>query len=178
MGGGGGGGAYSSKYVIQYFKLHLFSPYLVHYNIVYSGLTKITHLESVFFCPSNNIRYKFFKTCLTEPDGAPQNVTGHKINSTSISVSWEEVEADKQNGDITGYTITYRSQTENHSGNVTAGPNDRRKDITGLKEYVFYNITVLASTAIGNGPSSTPVLVVRTDEDSKFVLQTILVFIL
>ena len=98
-------------------------------------------------------------------------MTGHKINSTSISVSWEQVKADKQNGIITGYTITYRSQTENHNGNVTAGPSDRQKDINGLKEYVFYNITVLASTAIGNGPSSTPVLVVKTDQDSKFVLQ-------
>ena len=104
-------------------------------------------------------------------------MTGHTINSTSISVSWEEVEADKQNGIITGYTIIYRSQTENHNGNVTAGPSDRQKDIKGLKEYVFYNITVLASTAIGNGPSSTPVLVIRTDQDSKFVLRTILVFI-
>ena len=97
-------------------------------------------------------------------------MTGHTIDSTSISVSWEEVKADKQNGIITGYTIIYRSQTENHNGNVTAGPNDRQKDITGLKEYVLYNITVLAFTAVGNGPSSTPVLVVRTNEDGKLVI--------
>ena len=96
-------------------------------------------------------------------------MTGHTIDSTSISVSWEEVETDKQNGIITGYTIIYRSQTESHNGNVTAGPNDRQKDITGLKEYVLYNITVLAFTAVGNGPSSTPVVVVRTDEDGKLV---------
>ena len=57
-----------------------------------------------------------------------------------------------------------------HNGNVTAGPNDRQKDITGLKEYVLYNITVLAFTAVGNGPSSTPVVVVRTDEDGKLVI--------
>ena len=80
------------------------------------------------------------------------------------------METDKQNGIITGYTIIYRSQTENHNGNVTAGPNDRQKDITGLKEYVLYNITVLAFTAVGNGPSSTPVLVVRTNEDGKLVI--------
>ena len=80
------------------------------------------------------------------------------------------METDKQNGIITGYTIIYRSQTESHNGNVTAGPNDRQKDITGLKEYVLYNITVLAFTAVGNGPSSTPVVVVRTDEDGKLVI--------
>ena len=58
---GGGGGAYSSKYVIQYFKLHLFSPYLVHNNIVYSGLTKITHLESVFFVRAITLGVNFLK---------------------------------------------------------------------------------------------------------------------
>ena len=82
-------------------------------------------------------------------------------------MSWEEVPADLQNGDITAYTIAYQSQTENHDGNVSAGPNDRKKNITGLKEYVNYNITVFASTGIGAGPHSSPVLVVRTDQDSK-----------
>ena len=92
---------------------------------------------------------------------------GHNTSSTSIIVTWDEVPADQQNGIITGYTITYQSQTENHNGNVSARPNDRQRNITGLKEYVDYNITVFASTVKGDGPHSSPVLVVRTDEDSK-----------
>ena len=91
---------------------------------------------------------------------------GYNSSSTRIVVSWEEVPADQQNGIITGYTITYQSLTENHNGNVSAGPNDRQRNITGLKEYVNYNITVFASTVKGNGPHSSPVLV-RTDQDSK-----------
>ena len=59
------------------------------------------------------------------------------------------------------------SQTQNDNGNVSAGPNDRQKNITGLKEYVDYNITVFASTVKGNGPHSSPVCVVITDQDSK-----------
>ena len=102
----------------------------------------------------------------SEP-GAPQNVTGYNTSSTSIIVSWDEVPPDQQNGIITGYTITYQSQTQNDNGNVSAGPNDRQKNITGLKEYVDYNIRVFASTVKGNGPQSSPVLVVRTDQDSK-----------
>ena len=104
---------------------------------------------------------------MLEPDGAPQNVRGHNSSSTSILVTWDEVPVEQQNGIITVYTITYQSQTENHNGSVAAGPSDRQKNITGLKEYVYYNITVFASTVIGNGPHSTPSIIVRTDQDSK-----------
>ena len=75
---------------------------------------------------------------------------------------------DQQNGVITGYTITYQSQTENNNGINTTEGNDRQKNIMGLKEYVNYNITVFASTVKGGGPPSSPVLVVRTDQDSKY----------
>ena len=102
-----------------------------------------------------------------EPDGAPQNVRGHNRSSTSISVSWDQVPVEQENGIITSYTITYHSQTENDNGTVPAGPSERQKTITGLKEYVNYNIRVFASTVKGDGPPSSPVLVIRTDQDSK-----------
>ena len=92
---------------------------------------------------------------------------GHNTSSTSISVSWDEVQADLRNGTITGYTITYQSQTENNNGVVEAGPNDRQAILTGLKEFVQYTILVFASTVKGVGPPS--VLVVRTDQDSKWL---------
>ena len=102
---------------------------------------------------------------LTEPDGAPQNVTGQNTSSTSILVSWKAVQAELQNGIITGYNITYESQTENDNGVVLAGSNDRQANLTGLKEFVKYNISVVAFTVKGDGPPS--VIVVRTDQDSK-----------
>ena len=80
---------------------------------------------------------------------------------------WDEVPADKQNGIITGYTITYQSQRENDYGSVQVGPYGRQKDLANLKEHVNYNITVFASTLKGDGPASEPVVVVRTDQDSK-----------
>ena len=82
---------------------------------------------------------------------------------------WNEVPADKQNGIITGYTITYQSQTENDNGNVEVNGSVRQTELTNLKEYVNYNITVFASTVKGDGPASDPVIVVRTDQDSKSV---------
>jgi len=108
-----------------------------------------------------------FGLILSEPDGAPQNVIGQNSSSTSILVMWDEVPGDKQNGIITVYTITYRSQTENDDGSVLVGANDRQKNLTELKEYVNYNIKVFASTVKGNGPANDPVIVVRTDQDSK-----------
>ena len=80
---------------------------------------------------------------------------------------WDEVPADQQNGIIMGYTVTYYSQTENDSGNVLAGPDDRLKELVNLKEWVNYNITVFASTVKGDGPASDPPIVVRTGQDSK-----------
>ena len=91
---------------------------------------------------------------------------GQNSSSTSILVKWEEVQADKQNGIITGYTITYKSQTENDNNNVQVNGSVRQTELTDLKEYVNYNITVLASTAIGDGPPNNPIIV-TTDQDSK-----------
>jgi len=79
---------------------------------------------------------------------------------------WDEVPAEQQNGIITGYTITYKSQTENDDGNVQVNASVRQMELTNLKEYVNYNITLFASTVKGDGPLNDPI-VVRTDQDSK-----------
>ena len=102
---------------------------------------------------------------MSEPDGAPQNVRGQNTSSNSISVSWEDVQAELRNGIIIGYNITYQSQTENDNGVVTAGPSNRQANLTGLKEFVKYNISVAAFTVKGDGPPSGTV--VSTDQDSK-----------
>ena len=91
---------------------------------------------------------------------------GHNSSSTSILVMWDEVPVNQQNGIITGYTITYQSQTENDNGTVQVNGSVRQTELTNLKEYVNYNITVFASTVKGAGPVS-DLIVVRTDQDSK-----------
>ena len=104
-----------------------------------------------------------------EPTAAPENVTGHNTSSTNISVSWGEVPTADRNGIITSYTVTYQSQTESDTGNKTVSAPTQDLELTGLKEFVKYNITVLATTAKGDGPAS-GVIVVSTDQDSKLVL--------
>ena len=75
------------------------------------------------------------------------------------------MQAELRNGIITGYTIKYQSLTENDNGVVQAGPNDRQANLTGLKKFVEYNISVIAFTVKGGGPPN--FTVVRTDQDSK-----------
>ena len=79
---------------------------------------------------------------------------------------WDEVPADQRNGIITGYTISYQSQTENDNGNVQVNASVRQTELTNLKEYVNYNITVFASTVKGDGTATAPI-VVETEQGSK-----------
>ena len=99
-----------------------------------------------------NLTLTYNSNLFIEPAVAPPNVRGRNTSSTSILVLWDGVPVVDQNGIITGYTINYQSQTENDSANVPADANKRQKELTGLKEYVDYNITVFASTAKGAGP--------------------------
>ena len=95
---------------------------------------------------------------------------GQNSSSTSILVIWDEVPADQQNGVITGYTITYQSPIQHGNQkvqeNVQVNASVRQMELTNLKEYVNYYITVFASTAIGDGPPSNTIFI-TTDQDSK-----------
>ena len=103
---------------------------------------------------------------ISEPSAAPMNVSGHNTSSTSIFIIWNDIPAAEQNGIITSYNITYHSLTENHSNSTTVDFPDRQVTLTGLEKFVNYSITVSASTKIGPGPASKPVIV-STGEDSK-----------
>ena len=107
----------------------------------------------------------------TEPAAPPQNVTTMAMLSTEILVTWEEVPAIDQNGIITMYEVefmpleTFGDQIATNSVNIT-DPTMFNINLTGLEEYVEYNISVRAYTVIGSGPYSDPVTR-RTLEDRK-----------
>ena len=72
------------------------------------------------------------------------------------------------NGEIISYTITY---------NLTGLPlsvvvlNATQYNITGLNAYTFYEVAISASTIVGAGPSTLP-LILRTDIASKHYTQS------
>ena len=109
-----------------------------------------------------------FIFCYSEPNAAPSNVQGHNISSTSILVQWGDVPAAAQNGIILGYTVTYKALPGGPpKAEVVIAPTTETT-LTGLNEYTNYSITVFASTVIGGGNVSEPIIVI-TDEDSKLL---------
>ena len=148
----------------------------MYYKVNWNGSHFVkTRFVTVPWRPSDFVKSRYTSIChktpfvihLTEPSAAPENVTGHNSSSTSILVTWGEVPAADQNGIILTYTIAYESLTENHNGNITVNYPDRQTNLTGLREYVNYSVTVFASTVKGDGPTSNPILVI-TDQDSKW----------
>ncbi|CAI8037864.1 Receptor-type tyrosine-protein phosphatase F [Geodia barretti] len=109
------------------------------------------------------------RTLEDRPTAAPQNVTTMAESSTEIVVTWEEVPAIDENGDITMYEVEYMP-LETFNGqiatdSVTVDPALLSTTLTGLQEYVDYNISVRAFTSVGPGPYSDG-MVERTLEDA------------
>ena len=94
------------------------------------------------------------------PDGNPQNVIAAAITSTSISVLWDMVLPIFQNGIIITYEVLLEPGIVRNSSNLNV-------TIEGLNVGTIYNISVRAFTIIGPGPPSSPIVTVRTLEDSK-----------
>ena len=104
----------------------------------------------------------------TEPAASPEDVQATNISSTAIMVTWDEVPAIDQNGIIINYEVQF--QPLQFIGELVTGTintPDQSANITGLEEYVEYNISVRAYTSEGPGPYSDPVTE-RTQEDGKF----------
>ena len=100
------------------------------------------------------------------PAASPTSILISPIFSTVLRVSWSPVPPIHQNGIITQYTVQYTSHPPDSitTRNVTVNGENMEVDLTGLEEYVEYDVTVNAHTVIGAGPYSTAVTS-RTLED-------------
>ena len=88
---------------------------------------------------------------------------------------WDQVPAINRNGDITVYEVQY-DPLETFDGQISTKTTNTSlmcTNLTGLEEYVEYNISVRAYTSAGPGPYSNPVTE-RTHTDSKEELGMIL----
>jgi len=78
-----------------------------------------------------------------------------------------------QNGELAGYELQYQRVSEaggrGQGLEVKGFPIPAQQGqavVEGLEKWSWYNITIVASTAEGSGPTS-PALLCRTDEDGK-----------
>ena len=84
-------------------------------------------------------------------------------------MTWEEVLAIDENGIIISYEIQFEPlEFTSVLMTDTINTTNLSAVITGLQEYVEYNISVRAYTIIGPGPYSDPVTE-RTLEDRKLI---------
>ena len=111
-----------------------------------------------------------FAPFLLAPSSPPPHVTAIAMSPTSIMVTWEMVPPIDQNGVITMYEVLYEPQ-ETFNGAImstttTVDGTARAVNLTGLEEYVNYNISVRAYTSAGEGPYSEGIIEM-TNEDGE-----------
>ena len=90
---------------------------------------------------------------LPAPSAPPSSVNVSEVTSSSITVQWGPVDCIRRNGDITGYSVQYGSETVSVSGDYSGG----MYVISGLMPSTTYSIQVAAETSTGTGPYSTAV---------------------
>ena len=82
------------------------------------------------------------------PSAPPTSVRVSEGTSSSITVQWGPVDCADRNGDITGYSVRYGSETVSVSGDSSGG----MYVISGLMPSTTYSIQVAAETSVWTGP--------------------------
>ena len=79
------------------------------------------------------------------------------MDSTTISVQWDEVPCLQRNSDITGYTVRYESGDQSSSELITGA--SRMTSLTGLQPFTEYLIQVAAVNSNNDtGPLTTAIM--------------------
>ena len=111
------------------------------------------------------------------PNDAPQNFTILVATPTSIFLRWDSPPPESRNGLILGFSITLTNDYDESVITYMAQSNEYEVTIENLVPYTTYVCTILAFTAIGNGPSSQSVMVTTSESGKCFSKLKILVSI-
>ncbi|XP_050437025.1 protein sidekick isoform X2 [Adelges cooleyi] len=103
------------------------------------------------------------------PEAAPLEVVARPLNSTSVQVWWKPPDPQKINGINQGYKLqAWIGERVEHEMTVAPSLFDplaqQTTKFVNLRKFMAYNVTVLCFTDPGDGPLSSPSLVV-THED-------------
>ena len=87
-------------------------------------------------------------------------------------MTWASVAAVHQNGIIVSYRVSYQavggSFIDGTKRDEQVAGASNQADLTGLEANVEYNITVYASTSVGEGPSSISIVVKTAKAGKRF----------
>uniref|UniRef100_A0A8C9WUZ7 protein-tyrosine-phosphatase n=1 Tax=Sander lucioperca TaxID=283035 RepID=A0A8C9WUZ7_SANLU len=112
------------------------------------------------------------KTLQAKPSAPPQDIKCSSTSSTTLLVSWRPPPLKSQNGVLAGYRVRYQVVGPSEGGSDDGEPmeeptvpaTEEQVLLQRLEKWTQYRISVSASTVIGPGPESEP-LICRTDED-------------
>ncbi|KAL5018087.1 hypothetical protein ScPMuIL_003809 [Solemya velum] len=88
------------------------------------------------------------------PTAPPMTVTTETLNSTQIHVTWQPPPPETQNGELTGYKISYWLAKPHAATALYNITRETYFTLTNLEIYSDYAISVLAYNLAGEGPSS------------------------
>ena len=86
---------------------------------------------------------------------------GSRLNVTHMNITWVKLSLEEARGVVNGYTVSYETLESRRRKEALlefAQPGDSYKVIGGLGFTTAYSITVSASTAVGQGTNSPPII--------------------
>ena len=87
------------------------------------------------------------------PTSPPENIIFSAVETTIMTVSWDELPCSGRNGPIIGYLLYYTNTTFSDTINITGGESISY-NLTQLTPYTNYIVTVSAYNDAGTGPTS------------------------
>ena len=89
------------------------------------------------------------------PSAAPGNLTVHILTHSSLTLVWNTIPSRDENGVIIHQTITYQAFTiDTEEQNININSEWTNFTLTNFLPSITYQISIHASTSIGNGPRS------------------------
>ncbi|KAK8745264.1 hypothetical protein OTU49_000095, partial [Cherax quadricarinatus] len=102
-------------------------------------------------------------TTLQEPPTAPPTrLRAHGRQQTTITVTWQAPAAHLSPGEVTGYQVGFQEAELGEAGEYrwrSARSGTMTSEITGLRHYTAYRVTVRAVNQVGAGPPAQAVVV-------------------
>ncbi|XP_024944983.1 Down syndrome cell adhesion molecule-like protein Dscam2 isoform X2 [Cephus cinctus] len=111
--------------------------------------------------PTDAVVAKTQEEAPTEP---PQNINVQSAGSGELIVSWQAPPKDTCNGELLGYIVTWSEHSSstlgvNQSKSLTVnGWATTKVQLTGLRKFTKYDISIRAFNSIASGPASTPIV--------------------
>ena len=99
------------------------------------------------------------------PSAAPRDLTSHTVASTSILLTWKNIDCIQHNGVLTGFDVKYYRQVDGELATTIVGSSYTTSyTVGGLFPYSEYWFRIAAVNSDGPGPYTAFIGPIRTNE--------------